>query len=140
WWLTIAFEPANGLDAYFRPYFLLPLVLAWSVLVLEMGLVRRSIGAIGAAMLLPLCGLVIGCPGPGRNPVETDFLDRLTATIGSPAQLTVWSLLGFYGWAWLRRGPAAESFLTVLGLLAALVGPETLDWTTLRAPQPLVLS
>lgn len=139
WWLTIAFEPAKGVDTYFRPYFLLPLVLAWSVLVLEMGRVRRSNGAIGAAMLLPLCGLVVGLPGPGRNPVEVEFLDRLAETMGSPAQLTVWSMLGFYGWAWLRHGPAAEGFLVVLGLLAAVVGPETLDWSTLSAPQPLVL-
>lgn len=140
WWLTIAFEPAKGPDAYFRPYFLLPVILAWSVLVLEMGLVRRSIWAIGAAMVLPLCGLVVCLPGAGRSTVEIEFLHRLTSTIGSPAQLTVWSLLGFYGWAWMRRGPAAESFLTVLGLLAAVVGPETLDSSTLRAPQPLVLS
>ena len=139
WWLTIAFEPAKGPDAYFRPYFLLPLVLAWSALVLEMGQVRRSKAAISAALLIPLSGLIIGFPGPGQNPVEVVFLDRLTQAIGSPAQLTVWSLLGFYGWAWLRREQVAECFLISLGLLAAVVGPETLDWSTLRAPQPLVL-
>jgi hypothetical protein len=139
WWLTIAFEPAKGPDAYFKPYFLLPLVLAWSALVLEMGQARRSNGAISAALLLPLTGLMIGFPGPGQNPVEVVFLDRLTQAIGSPAQLTVWSLLGFYGWAWLRREQFAEGFLIALGLLAAVVGPQTLDWATLSAPQPLVL-
>ena len=139
WWLTIAFEPAKGPDAYFKPYFLLPLVLAWSALVLEMGQVRRSKAAISAALLIPLSGLFIGFPGPGQNPVEVVFLDRLSQAIGSPAQLTVWSLLWYYGWAWFRREQFAEGFLIALGLLAAVVGPETLDWSTLSAPQPMVL-
>src|SRR5439155_5067863 len=98
WWLTIAFEPAKGPDAYFRPYFLLPLVLAWSVLVLEMGIARRSFGALAAAMLLPLLGVMLGFPGPGQSPVEIDFLSRLTLALGSPAQIAIYGSLAFYAW------------------------------------------
>src|SRR5262249_53312465 len=102
WWLTIAFEPAKGTDTYFRPYFLLPLVLAWAVLILEMGLVRRSSGAIAAALLLPLVGLVIGFPGPGHNLVEAAFVDRLLHPVGSPPRRVVAGLLLIYGYAWIR--------------------------------------
>jgi hypothetical protein len=140
WWLTIAFEPAKGADAYFRPYFLLPLVLAWGVLVLEMGLARRSTGAIAAGLILPLIGLFIGFPGGGQSAVEVDFLNRLVATIGSPPQLAVGGLLLFYAWAWSRQVRASEGFLIVLGLLFSIVGRETLDWSSLVAPQPLIVA
>jgi hypothetical protein len=137
WWLTIAFEPAKGLDAYFRPYFLLPLVIAWAVLLLEMGLARRLQATVAAAIMLPIAGLVLGFPGPGRNLVETAFLSQLIEAVGSPPQLTVAGLLTFYGYAWLRGVRAAEGFVTGSALLAAFVGPQTLDWTTLTPPNPL---
>src|SRR5262249_11508674 len=140
WWLTIAFEPAKGTDTYFRPYFLLPLVLAWAVLILEMGLVRRSSGAIAAALLLPLVGLVIGFPGPGRNLVYAAFLERLVHAVGSPPQLVVAGLLLIYGYAWIRAVKPAEGFTLATGLLASVVGPQTLDWSSLSAPNPLVVA
>jgi hypothetical protein len=140
WWLTIAFEPAKGADAYFRPYFLLPLVLAWAILVLEMGLTRRNNGAIAAGLSLPLIGLFIGFPGAGQSAVEVDFLNRLVATVGSPPQLAVGGLLLFYAWAWSRRVRASEEFLIALGLLFSVVGRETLDWSSLQAPRPLVVA
>lgn len=140
WWLTIAFEPAKGADAYFRPYFLLPLVLTWSVLVLEMGVARRSVVAIGAALCLPLIGLVIGFPGQGQNAVEVEFLGRLGTTLGSPPQLTALALVLFYAWAWLRHVRASEGLLMMSGLLYSVAGRETLAWSSLQAPQPLVVS
>jgi hypothetical protein len=137
WWLTIAFEPAKGPDAYFRPYFLLPLLLAWAALILEMGLVRRSRGAIAAALAFPLIGLVIGFPGPGQNAVEAAFLERLVSAIGSPPQISVCSLLVFYGYAWLRGVPAAEALVIASGLLISVINRGTLDWSSLAAPHPL---
>ena len=138
WWLTIAFETAKGV--YFRPYFLLPLVLAWSALVLEMGKVRRSHGAVAAGLALPILGLAFAFPGPAHSGGEITLYWRLAETIGSPPQLAVGSLLLFYGWAWLRRVRAAEGFLIALGVLASVVGRHTLDWDTLTPPQPLPLA
>ena len=140
WWLTISFEPASGQDAYFRPYFLLPLCLAWSALVLEMGRVRESAGAIAAGMLLPLLSLALAFPGHGASHVEVDFLSSLAQSLGSPAQLTVAGLLAFYAWAWVRGVRAAEGFLIVTGIAAAFIGPETLNLATLTRPQPLPLA
>ena len=140
WWLTISFEPASGQDGYFRPYFLLPLCLGWSALVLEMGRARESKGAMAAGMLLPLLGLCLAFPGRGASLVETTFLSQLAQSLGSPAQLAVAGLLAFYGWAWLRGMRAAEGFLIVTGLAAALVGRETFDFHSLTRPQPLPLA
>jgi hypothetical protein len=140
WWLTISFEPASGQDSYFRPYFLLPLCLAWSALVLEMGRTRASRGAVATGMLVPLAGLAFAFPGPGSSVVEVTFLDRLSATLGSPVQLAVGSLLAFYAWTWLRGVRAAEGFLILIGLVASLISRDTLDWHSLSRPQPLPLA
>jgi len=140
WWLTISFEPASGEDAYFRPYFLLPLCLAWSALVLEMGRARDSGGAVAVAMLLPLVGLALAFPGRGASPVEVAFLSRLAMALGSPAQLAVLSLLAFYVWTWLRGVRSSEGFLILTGLAAALIGRDTLDFSSFTRPQPLPLA
>jgi hypothetical protein len=140
WWLTISFEPAMGPDTYFQPYFLLPLVLAWAALVLEMGLAQRSPGAVAASLLLPLAGLATSFSGPGRGEVEIEFLHRLTATLGSPPQLAVWGVAGFYGWSWLRGVRACEGFLIATGLLASVVDYQTVDADTFAQPQPLILA
>jgi hypothetical protein len=140
WWLTIAFEPAKGPDAYFRPYFLVPLILAWAMLVLEIGLARRSRGAIAAALMLPLIALVMGFPGPAQNPVETAFLERLVSAIGSPPQIAVAGSLLFYGYAWSRGVRAGEGFALGCGLLASVIGRDTLDWSSFADPNPLVLA
>jgi len=139
WWLTISFEPAKGAEMCFKPYFLFPLVVAWSALIVEMGRARYSLGAMAAGTLLPLAGLLVAFPGPAQNSVEAVFLSRLAA-LGSPPQLVVWSMLAFYGWAWLRRVPAAEAFLLVLGLFSSLLGRHTVDWHTLTLPQPLAVA
>jgi hypothetical protein len=140
WWLTISFEPSHGPDAYFQPYFLFPLCLAWSALVLVMGKARHSPAAIAAGLLLPVAGLVLVFPGAGNNPVEVAFLSRLTGTLGSPAQLAIWSIVGFYLWAWWRSVRASESFALVAALAASVIGRETLDLHSFTRPQPVVLS
>jgi len=108
--------------------------------VLEMGLTRRSAGAIATGLSLPLIGLFISFPGGGQSALEVDFLKRLAVTVGSPPQLAVGGLLLYYFWAWCRQVCASEGFLIALGLLFSVVGRETLDWSSLQAPQPLVVA
>ena len=139
WWLAFSFEPAKDNDGYFQPYFLLPLLLAWSALVLEMGKARQSQRAIAAGLLLPLPALVLGFIGPGKTLEQIAFLERL-AMLGTPAQLAVWSLLLYYLWAWLRGVRVAEGFLIALGLLSSVVGRSTFDWWSLSSPHPLPLA
>lgn len=140
WWLTISFEPAKGAEMCFRPYFLFPLVVAWSALIVEMGRSRYSLLGIAVGLLLPLIGLGVAFPGPATNSVEVAFLGRLTSVIGSPPQLVVWTMLLFYGWAWLRRVPYSELLLVALGLFSSVLGRETVDLNTLTLPQPLVVA
>jgi hypothetical protein len=52
----------------------------------------------------------------------------------------VWGLIAFFGWAWLRGGPAAEALLLFAGVLAAVTGPATVDWATFRLPHPVILA
>jgi hypothetical protein len=139
WWLTISFEPSHGPDAYFRPYFLFPLCLTWGALTLEIGKARHSPHTIAAGLALPLAGLLFVFPGHGQGLVETTFLNRLIATLGSPAQLAVWGLIAFYLWAWRRNIRAAEGFAALAGLSAAFVGSQTLDLGSFTRPQPIVL-
>jgi hypothetical protein len=140
WWLTISFQPAKESYTIFGLYFLLPLVLAWAALVLEMGIARQSTVAVAAGMVLPLVGLTWAFPGPGQSPTGIEFLSQLSANLGSPPRLTVWALSGFYGWAWLRHVRASEGFLVAVALLASVVGTETQGLDSLITPQPLILA
>jgi hypothetical protein len=140
WWVTISFEAILGEDSCFRPFFLLPLVLAWSALLLEMGKARDNLITQGVGLVLPLFGLVLGFPGEGGTKLEAALYSGLASSVGSPPQLAVWSLLAFYAWAWLRKTAVAEVFVIGLALLACIIGPQTLDWQTLSPPQPLALA
>jgi len=139
WWLTISFEPASGTAASFRPYFLLPLVPAWSLLLVEIGRARKSSGALAAGMLLPLAGLLLAFPGTPNSAVATAWLTRLTSALGSPAQLAVGGLVAYYALMWVRRIPSAEGLLWASLAGLSLVGPQTLGLASLTRPQPLPL-
>lgn len=140
WWVTISFEAILGEASYFRPFFLLPIVLAWSALLLEMGKARESVLTQGIGLLLPLIGLLLGFPGEGSTQLESALYSGLAGSVGSPPQLAVWSLLAFYAWAWLRKTAVAEVFVIGLALLASVIGRQTFDWYSLAQPQPLVLT
>ena len=140
WWVTISFEAVLGTEPCFRPFFLLPIVLAWSALLLELGKAHDSVLTQGFGLVLPLLGLILGFPGEGSTTLETSLYSGLAASVGSPPQLAVWSLLAFYAWAWLRKTAAAEVFVIGLALLASITGRQTFDWQTLSHPQPLILA
>jgi hypothetical protein len=140
WWVTISFETARGEDPCFRPFFLLPIVLAWSALLLEMGKARENLVTQGVGLALPLLGLILGFPGEGSTKLEASLYSGLAGSVGSPPQLAIWSLLAFYAWAWLRKTAVAEVFVIGLALFASVIGRQTFDWQTLAQPQPLVLA
>lgn len=140
WWVTISFEAVLGTEPCFRPFFLLPIVLAWSALLLEMGKARNNVLTQSFGLALPLLGLILGFPGEGSTTLEASLYSGLAGSVGSPPQLAVWSLLTFYAWAWLRKTAAAEVFVIGLALLASVTGRQTFDWQTLAPPQPLALA
>jgi hypothetical protein len=140
WWLTISFEPVDAPQSTFHPYVLLPLFLAWSALLVEMGKARRSYGAITAGMALPLAGLACCFAAPTTDPNATALLSNVAPIITSPLQLAVGALLIFYFWAWSRNVRAAEGFLVVVGLAASVVSSETIDLSSLARPNPMPLA
>jgi hypothetical protein len=140
WWVTISFEAILGTEPCFRPFFLLPIVLAWSALLLEMGKARENALAQGFGLALPLLGLILGFPGVGSTTLEVSLYNGLASSVASPPQLAVWSLLILYAWAWLRKVAVAEVFVIGMALLTSVIGRQTFDWQTLAQPQPLVLA
>lgn len=140
WWLTISFEPASGTAASFRPYFLIPLVLAWSAILLEIGLARKLDDALAAGMFLPFASVFLMFPGYPSSPVAADMLARLTTALGSPAQVTASGMAAYFAWAWWRKVPAAEGFFLTALAGASVVGPGTVDPATFSFPQALPLA
>lgn len=140
WWLTVSFEIGKGVSGSFQPYFLMPLCVAWGVLMLEIGRTRRHFATLAFGLVLPLFGLAISFPGYGNGAVQIEFQNRLMAGLGSPAQIAVFALLAFYSWAWLRKVRLAEGFLVGTLLVAALISATTIDLSSLVRPQSLPLA
>ncbi|NOX56961.1 MAG: hypothetical protein GXP27_21475 [Planctomycetes bacterium] len=126
---------AISFDTIWGPYFLVPLGLAILVVLLELGLTTDNLrfqqGVLKKAPLLLLLAVPIG-----GDLVFPRFLRTVVETIGSPVWLTVWLLLAFYVWAWIRRVPGAVIGTAAMCLLLALIGPETIDPRSLVGPYP----
>jgi hypothetical protein len=117
-------------QSVFRPYFLVPLGLASSALVLELGLVTRSRAATRVGLTLPVSLLILAMLGHGAGPgtVSGRFLASFEAALGAaPPYLTLLALVGFYALAVLRRVPSAGSWLTAALVSLSAVGPGTLQ-------------
>jgi hypothetical protein len=129
--LSMAFEASKGSAVSFRPYFLSPLVLASSVLLLEMAIANGRRRLEWVALVLPASVLLLSFPGSHLNPVATRFLNLLTRSTGSPLQLALAGLAFFYMIAWLRKLPLAEVGLIGCACLACVAGRQTISIETL---------
>lgn len=131
--LTYNFNLMGAGDA-FGTYYLVPLLLAVLIVVLELAIVgharRLQAVLLALAPLLVVLALPLGDSDPFRR-----FLRTLTATVGSPVWTTALALAVFYAYAWLRRLPGAEAGLIGMLVLLTWVGRPTLDSHTLVAPQ-----
>lgn len=140
WQLAVSFEPTKGAGTAFQPYYLFPVAAAWGVLILRMGVARRSVTGQWAGLALPTGWLLAAFPGAGSSPVEVEFLQGLTAMLGSPVQLILCGLLGVYLYAWGQGVRGAEGLLSAAGVGLAFVERKTLTWCGLTEPQPLLLA
>jgi hypothetical protein len=121
----------------FGPYFLVPFGLAIAVLLLEGGLRTRG-PALRAALAAPVGLVLLALVGHRADPVYRGFLATFTTRLGGdPLQLTLLAVAGFYAYAALRRAPLATEGLTGALVALAFVGPHTMLWGDLSAPQPL---
>ncbi len=129
--LTISFDApslqSSFWDTSFGLYFLVPFALAILFLLLEIGIVERSVKLqsfvlLAAPALLPLSY-------PWLVPWMTlrtygFFAYEVTRQLGSPVYLTLIGLTVFYAWAWLRGVARGELGVIAMLLLAVVVGPD----------------
>ncbi len=120
----------------FGPYFVVPFGLCATIVLLELGLVLRSRPMLGVAIGAPLGLAVLAMLGHRDDPVYQEFLTAFTQRLGAtPVYLTLLAAAGFYGYAALRRAPGAFGHLTASLAALAFVGPSTVAFGDLTAPQ-----
>jgi hypothetical protein len=129
--LTQGLREAMQLQSAFSPFFLVPLVLAVGILLLEAGLVARNRRLQQAALFAPLlCWLA--CTFPNPSIPAADFIQRFTDRIGAPLWLAAWAGLTFFAYARLRGVKSALNGAAAAVLLLAAIGPKTVDFDSLR--------
>lgn len=122
---------AMRMESAFAPWFLVPIVLAVGVLLLEAGIVSSLRRLQQVALAVPLTCLGLALPGLAGSVPARDFLERFTNTVGSPLWLAVLASATFYGYAMARRTQFALEGLALSVCLAAVIGPRTLAFNTL---------
>jgi hypothetical protein len=139
-WSMQHVERSDPEPLIFGPYFLVPLLLAVAVLLLELGLVERSPGALRAALLLPAGLVFLTLTGERPDELYQGFLRLFSQRLGgTPFYLTVFASASFYAYAWWRGVPRSQAaFVAALAALA-FVAPATRDLDGLVAPRPLPL-
>lgn len=138
--LSLSFDPvlslgtaaAERLETAFGAYYLIPLVLACGLLLLEGGFVGGNPVTKFCAMLIPVLALAMASQAEFASAPYFEFLQRFVQTVGSPLWLTILAGALFYGWAWFRGVVGAEVCWLAAMTLASVVGPQTM---TLRHPQ-----
>lgn len=130
--LSLKFDDAMQLSSAWGPYFLVPILLAVAVLLLEAGLLARNRLVQATALILPAACMFLALPwGPTSGP-HREFLEELTRRAGSPLWLTLAGSTVFYAVAWWRHVRWAEpAFVTALILLTMV---------NLRSFEPILLS
>ncbi|MEO6811836.1 MAG: hypothetical protein ABI353_22230 [Isosphaeraceae bacterium] len=120
----------------FGPYFLVPFGLAIAVLLLEIGLVRRSRRVLWIALTLPMALVVLSMVGHRPDPLYQGFLDLFRARLGgTPLFLTVLAMVFFSIYASIRRVPRATEVLTAALAMLSVIGPGSLDLNGLVSPR-----
>jgi hypothetical protein len=140
YYLCMSLHPEHEPETVFGLYFLVPLLLAANVLLLEIGLVSHSKGVTRLALIVPAGLLVLAVTGPAAAADDLGFLERFTCTLGgSPLLLTLIATAVFYAVAMLRRVPHASEALTAALAAFSVCGPGTVDTRTLTGPWGLPL-
>ncbi|MGB6041691.1 MAG: hypothetical protein WBF93_00925 [Pirellulales bacterium] len=133
--ISYGFEAMQTRRFGWRPYFLIPLMLASAVLVLEMAIVRRHLRAQMFATVLPLLLVVPALPGGFTGGPARANLQLLEAFGMPPIRITLCALIAFYAMGWLRRLRWAESCFVLCCLMLSMVSSRTMSIVMLTWPQ-----
>lgn len=146
--LSQSFDPVLGestssamnFTSAFGVYFVVPMVFACGFLLQEIGLIENRRGTVFFSLLVPVLCLRMSIPASTASGPYFDFLNQLVNNLGSPIWLSLLLGSGFYTIAALRSIQLAELCLPITLMILTRIGPQTIDSTTLSAPQwwPLV--
>lgn len=130
-------------EVTFGFYFLLPLGLALSVLLLEGGLASRRDGIVWTALTIPVVLILLSMLGHREELAYQRFLTLFMEEFGaSPLYVSLLGAAAYYGYAAIRLVPGAIEALAVALVTAMFVSPQALllDWDAIVAPQapPLI--
>ncbi len=145
--MTLSFDPASSvgyeealtLPSAFGGYFLVPILLAAALLLLETGIVTGNRKIERLALIVPFACIVLAIPAGSPNATYAQFLDLFTQRLASPVWLTAIASVGYLAYALFRRVRGAEQALVTALLLLSVTGPKTLDLETLVPPQAIPL-
>lgn len=145
--LSLSFDPvlmqkldeAMRLESAFGLYFLVPILFAVAVLLMEAGIVTRNRRVQTIALAVPFACVVLSMTWRVGSAPYIDFLDRFIVRVGSPLWLSAVAGLVFAAYARLRQVRfASESFWGLL-LIAAIIGRTTTDLSNVISPQTWAL-
>lgn len=140
YYLCISFHFVAPSLSIFGPFFLVPILFALDVLLLEAGLTSGN-RYVQCTALLALPTLVaLALVGQRPDPVYWGFQALFVNGLGaSPVFFTLIGVVAFSAYAAVRKVPLATGMLTSALLALSVVAPGTLDIDGFVPPQPLPL-
>lgn len=136
---SLGLEEAMQFPTAFGGYFLVPVILAGGLLLLETGKVTNNRRLERLALLVPFFCVWLAIPARSPGLPYAEFLHLLTQHLGSPVWLTSLAAVGFGGYALLRRIHGGEHAFVAALLLLSVTNSETVGLDTLVSLQPIPL-
>lgn len=134
--LSQSLAKAMELQSSFNGYFLLPIILAIAVLILEAGLQSKRKKVSLLALLVAAAG--VGLSGLQATSIpQIQFLEEYSRVFASPVYVALCAATVFFLYAFVRKSPFAEPALNAAIGLHLVIGPATDGFMT-RLTEPVV--
>jgi hypothetical protein len=132
----------NLYDMTFGPYFLVPLGLAFAILLLEAGFGSKRREIVHAAMFAPSVLIGLTMIGHRSETIYVEFLDMFTKQLhADPVYCSLVLAAAYYAYASLRRAPWAIEGLTTTFLALTCLDTKVLMGDAILSPKaaPLMI-
>lgn len=137
--LDLPWTDALNMTSRFGGAFIVPFLLALSVLCLEGCLVSGGTWLRRFGLTLPFVALYVAVPDTSTPTLYLSFVELMTEHVASPVWMTAALSLLIFTYAAIRRVRNAGLSLALTLLVLSCLGPTTLDLTAPVALQPLPL-
>jgi hypothetical protein len=137
YYLCLSFYPVPGLASLFRPYFLVPPLVAINLLLMEAALISGRRWTRAVSLMMPLVLLPLAAWQRSPTFWQGEFFKDFVKVVGAePLFVTLVACIALYALATARRLPGAVDFLSLSVAGLAVVRPET-HLVDLQHPNPL---